>query len=171
MISTMDASGGTGSLRSRIYVIDCRRMCDRLRQVERNEPCPCGSGGKFKKCCSPALDGSTWPETPEALMRSRYSAYVTGNVDHLYRTVHPSNPAVKGVDPQTFRKELLAYCRQVDFTGLAISGRWPEDEQGVARVLFTATYRFQGQEERMTELSEFVRLDGNWVYLAGTQQA
>jgi len=22
-----------------------------LRDVGRNDPCPCGSGGKFKKCC------------------------------------------------------------------------------------------------------------------------
>lgn len=25
--------------------------------VNRNDPCPCGSGKKYKKCCLPKLDG------------------------------------------------------------------------------------------------------------------
>lgn len=28
-----------------------RQMARRPRKVGRNEPCPCGSGRKFKKCC------------------------------------------------------------------------------------------------------------------------
>ena len=27
------------------------------RRVGRNDPCPCGSGKKFKKCCVPKGDG------------------------------------------------------------------------------------------------------------------
>ncbi|MBR3644506.1 MAG: SEC-C domain-containing protein, partial [Parasporobacterium sp.] len=28
------------------------RERDRYRKVSRNDPCPCGSGMKFKNCCS-----------------------------------------------------------------------------------------------------------------------
>jgi hypothetical protein len=26
-------------------------MADEIKKVGRNDPCPCGSGKKFKKCC------------------------------------------------------------------------------------------------------------------------
>lgn len=142
-----------------------------MRKVERNEACPCGSGLKFKKCCGPALDGAVWPETPEALMRSRYSAYVTGNAAHLYRTTHPENDQIRGVDREQFERETVQFCRSVDFTRLTVSQVWPEDEQGVARVLFTAEYRAGGKADSFAELSDFGRLDGRWVYLHGKESA
>ncbi|HWI66219.1 MAG TPA: YchJ family metal-binding protein [Symbiobacteriaceae bacterium] len=142
-----------------------------MRKVERNEACPCGSGLKFKKCCGPALDGTVWPETPEALMRSRYTAYVTGNTAHLFRTTHPDNDQVQGTDPEQFHRETLQFCKAVEFTGLTVSQVWPEDEQGVARVRFTAAYRGAAKEEAFTELSDFVRLDGRWVYLHGKEES
>jgi uncharacterized protein len=37
--------------------IDEREVSQRLRtKVGRNEPCPCGSGKKFKKCCGSAAE-------------------------------------------------------------------------------------------------------------------
>ena len=51
--------------------------------------CPCGSGRTLDQCCGPYLDGTAKAPTPEALMRSRYSAFVTVNVDHLERTLLP----------------------------------------------------------------------------------
>jgi len=142
-----------------------------LRKVERNETCPCGSGAKFKKCCAPALDGVLWPETPEALMRSRYSAFVTGSSAHLYRTTHPDSDQVKGMTPEQFARENLQFCRVIDFTRLVVHEARPEDEQGVARVLFTASFRAAGEDRVVTELSDFVRLDGRWVYLHGKESA
>ena len=41
------------------------------------EPCPCGSGQSYTTCCGPWHAGVPAP-TAEALMRSRYSAYVLG---------------------------------------------------------------------------------------------
>ncbi|MHB0828541.1 MAG: YchJ family protein [Schaalia turicensis] len=52
------------------------------------DPCTCGSGIAFRACCSPILDGEPAP-TAEALMRSRYSAFVLGNENHLFRSWHP----------------------------------------------------------------------------------
>lgn len=36
------------------------RWCG-LRKVGRNEPCPCESGKKYKKCCGSPLNGSEKP--------------------------------------------------------------------------------------------------------------
>lgn len=140
-----------------------------MRTVGRNDPCPCGTGLKFKKCCGPAVEGVAWPGTPEALMRSRYTAYVVGAVDHLYRTAHPTSDQIAGVDPEQFKKETGAYCQALTFTGLTIHQTWPADEQGVARVKFTAAYTLQNEPGAMTELSEFVRLNDRWVYLRGEE--
>lgn len=141
-----------------------------MRKIERNEACPCGSGSKFKKCCGPALEGVVWPETAEALMRSRYTAYVAGNTAHLWRTTHPENDQVKGIDPAHFAQDTLQFCKALDFTKLIISQVWPEDEQGVARVLFTTHYLVGDKADTLTELSDFVKLNDRWVYLNGKEE-
>ena len=52
--------------------------------------CYCGNSVSFEACCAPYIKGSQNPETAEALMRSRYSAYATGNADYLIETTHIS---------------------------------------------------------------------------------
>lgn len=140
-----------------------------MRTVTRNDACPCGTGLKYKKCCGPALAGDRWPETPEALMRSRYTAYVTGDAEHLYRTAHPEHESVKGVDKEQFIRETVAYCKVVDFTALEVQQVWPPDEAGIARVLFTAHFTSGSRSSSFTEKSEFTQLDGRWVYRSGEE--
>src|ERR1035437_9221144 len=48
--------------------------------------CPCGSGLSYEACCGPIIGGAPAP-TAEALMRSRYSAYVKHEIGHLERTL------------------------------------------------------------------------------------
>ncbi len=60
----------------------------RTAGVRAGDPCPCGSGAVFGACCEPIHDGAPAP-TAEALMRSRYSAFVVGDEDHIFRTWHP----------------------------------------------------------------------------------
>lgn len=102
-------------------------------------------------------------------MRSRYSAYVTGNVAHLYRTTHPDNEAVKGIDREQFERETLAYCRHVEYKGLTIHQTEPPDAEGVAVVVFTADYKLGVQHGSLNERSEFVELAGRWVYWRGAE--
>ena len=59
-----------------------------MRAPAPNEPCPCHSGRKYKRCCRLVHEGQP-AASPEALMRSRYSAYVHGEVDYLLNTWHP----------------------------------------------------------------------------------
>ena len=53
------------------------------------ELCPCGSEIEYQKCCEPCHTGAAPAKTAEALMRSRYSAYVKGAIDYLIDTVLP----------------------------------------------------------------------------------
>jgi len=55
--------------------------------------CPCDSGKTYADCCGPwhaGLVQGVHAPTPEALMRSRYSAYGLGLIDYLLATWHPS---------------------------------------------------------------------------------
>ena len=48
--------------------------------MKNEDTCPCKSGKTFGECCGPIISGEKKAETPEALMRARYSSYVTGDV-------------------------------------------------------------------------------------------
>ena len=117
--------------------------------------CPCGLPESFDACCGRYLgpDGAA-PPTAEALMRSRYTAFVRGDVEHLLRSWHPIRPARHArVDPS------------VRWRGLEVLDRVGGglfDVEGV--VEFRAHHRDGVQHER----SRFSREAGRWVYLDGT---
>jgi len=90
-------------------------------------------------------------------MRSRYSAYVAGDVDYVRATWHPSTRPAELTLPA------------VHWLGLEITDRQrggPDDDQG--RVAFVARFRDEnGVETALREDSRFVREDGRWYYVDG----
>ncbi|UGT57447.1 YchJ family protein [Nocardia asteroides] len=125
------------------------------------KPCPCRRGEPFDACCGPILAGAKPAPTAETLMRSRYTAYVVGDVDHLLRSWHPNTrPAALELDPA--QRWLF-----LEIVGTQRGG--PFDDNGT--VEFIAHYKLDGVRDAMHELSTFVRVDGAWVYLDGTFQA
>ena len=54
-----------------------------------DENCWCDSGRTREDCCAPLLRGEAKAPTAEALMRSRYSAFVTMNEAYLRQTWYP----------------------------------------------------------------------------------
>ncbi|HLN22622.1 MAG TPA: YchJ family protein [Patescibacteria group bacterium] len=123
--------------------------------------CPCGSGKALEACCGPLLDGGPAP-SPEALMRSRYSAYVLCNVDHLERSLAPE------ARTDHDRASAESWSKAVDWLGLSIlstEAGGAGDETGI--VEFAARFRQNGLEQTHHETSNFRRLDGGWVYVDG----
>lgn len=116
-------------------------------------PCPCGSK-RYQLCCAPLHQGGI-AATPEALMRSRYSAYVLCLEAYLLHSWHPqTRPSGIEFDPA---------CR---WLGLSIHQSRTEADEQSGRVEFTARYRVGGGSAvRMREHSRFVRFEGRWVYL------
>jgi len=100
-------------------------------------------------------------------MRSRYTAYVLGEVDYLFQTTHPTNPAVAGISLEQLRLELLDYCRRVTFHQLTVHQTWSPDARGIARVSFTAAFESDGEASSLSEISDFVMEQGRWQYLRG----
>lgn len=116
--------------------------------------CPCGDAS-FGQCCQPALEGRVWPETAEALMRSRFTAFALGIEDHIFRTWHPkTRPADVSTDPVIAWQSLEIH---------ATNQGGVEDATGT--VDFSAHYTHNGVAGVQHELSEFSRRAGRWVYL------
>ncbi len=115
--------------------------------------CPCG-GPRFQSCCGPFLAGAAVADTPEKLMRSRYTAYVTGTEDYLKATWHPSTrPQEPVTDPA------------LKWLGLEVKSASQEGDRGTVR--FVARCRAGGRGQRLEETSRFVREDGLWYYVDG----
>ena len=49
--------------------------------------CPCDSHNRYLSCCEPFITEKQRPETPEALMRSRYTAYTMANIEYIKETM------------------------------------------------------------------------------------
>lgn len=125
------------------------------------QPCPCGSGASLAACCGPILAGAPAP-TAEALMRSRYTAYVLQDLDHIERTQAAETRL--GFD----RRRAESTARAVEWTGLEIlatSGGGAADETGT--VEFAAHHREGGRSHALREVSRFRRERGRWVYVDG----
>ena len=118
-------------------------------------PCPCGWGEPFAGCCGRYLGGEQGAPTAEALMRSRYTAFVVGDVGHLLRSWHPSTrPADLDLDLGVDWRRLVV---------LATTGGSPFDDTG--SVEFEAHYRQAGRRGVQHEDSAFTRSGGVWLYV------
>ena len=106
--------------------------------------CPCGSGDPYSGCCEPLHLGAPAP-SPEALMRSRYSAFALGLADYLLASWHPSTrPATLELDDTEWRRLQI-----VDVSGDVVE--------------FRASYRGGLLHER----SRFAQVGGRWLYVDG----
>lgn len=119
--------------------------------------CPCHPDRAYADCCGPCHDGAAAP-TAEALMRSRYSAYVLGNANYLRATWHASTR------PDSLD---LADAAATRWLGLDVK-RHAMTGEDTAVVEFVARYRIGGAPAvRLHELSRFVREGGRWYYVDG----
>ncbi len=120
--------------------------------------CPCGSGRLFDECCRPILAGGA-AASPEALMRSRYSAFVTADIDHLENSL--AADARDGFD----RADTESWAKEADWQGLEIRSAAEDGDMG--SVEFVARYRFRGKPLAHHELASFRRDNGRWAYVDG----
>ncbi|MNM86031.1 hypothetical protein D3C81_981740 [compost metagenome] len=124
--------------------------------------CPCGSTLPLADCCGRYHAGAL-PETAEALMRSRYSAYVLGLIDYLVATTLPAQQA--GLE----REAMAAWSRQSRWLGLTVEKHQPlGGSPERAQVTFTARWQDDAGDQAHRECSDFVRLHGRWYFIDPT---
>lgn len=123
--------------------------------------CPCGTSAPYADCCGRYHAGAQhlMAPTAEALMRSRYSAYVLQLDDYLLATWHPST---RPTEPFHHEPELR-------WLGLQLLHHEPADDDH-AQVEFVARSKLGGRAHRLRERSRFVREDGRWLYLDAVDQ-
>ncbi len=130
--------------------------------LNNNSLCPCGSGLEYSDCCGVYHNGSRYAPTAEALMRSRYSAFVLKLEAYVLAT-WDSTKRPKGVefasDPTQWQRLEIIECKK----GLA------NDTKGI--VEFKAYYQMHEDDYVLHEISRFVKRENRWFYLDGTVKA
>ncbi|MGW1226221.1 YchJ family protein [Streptomyces sp. NPDC002530] len=122
-------------------------------RITAGSPCPCGLPSSYAECCGRFHAGAPAP-TCEALMRSRYCAFVVRDTGYLLRTWHPDHrPAVLDLDPEQ-RWEGLEILETAQGSAFHTTGT----------VTFRARFTVGGQSDALYEKSRFVRYEGAWVY-------
>ncbi len=125
--------------------------------MKTSEGCLCGASFPYPDCCGRYIDGEESAPTAEALMRSRYSAYVRQNKAYLKASWHLSTCPT-----------LILENSPPKWLGLKIidtDAGQPGEKQG--QVEFVARYKIAGKAYRLHEKSDFVFEGGRWLYLRG----
>lgn len=126
------------------------------------KPCPCGSGKESVECCTPIISGEKPAPTAEALMRSRYSAYVFKELDYLKKSLAPE--VLDGHDDSSVKE----WAEKADWLGLEIHDTWAGGEDDDAGIVeFTAKYAMDGEELSHRERGEFKKIGEDWRYVDG----
>lgn len=132
----------------------------------RNEPCPCGSGLKYKKCCLLASTLSAGSDlSPTQLVTARAQAFATGDFAFIYDSYHPEAPFRRHFP---VRDEYLSYART------ELQGRYRINSCRIldhdlpaaseARVLFFLDIEYGGEPHQSLESARFRQTADGWRY-------
>ncbi|TPV59808.1 hypothetical protein FJ444_06500 [Aestuariibacter sp. GS-14] len=120
--------------------------------------CFCCSGQSYEHCCKPYHMGTHHAPTPEALMRSRYSAYCLQNWPYILNTYAEKTRS-------TLTEAMLAeHADEQTWLHLTIHAR---DGLGPEQVDFSAYYAISKQCYVLHETSDFIKENGCWRYVTG----
>jgi SEC-C motif-containing protein len=126
-------------------------------------PCPCGTGLELDACCGAIISGKRPAPTPEALMRSRYTAYSLKNADYILASHDPEKRADADLDATRDWAERTTWL-ELKIVNTTKGG--PDDSDG--EVEFIARFADErGREHVHHERSQFVRRDDRWYFHDG----
>jgi SEC-C motif-containing protein len=121
--------------------------------------CPCQSEKSYAECCKPILEGKRKAATAEELLRARYSAFATGNVDFVISTHHSETAG------QVKREEIESWSKGSEWLGLRVIQKdagEASDDQGT--IVFHARYAAEGKIHDHYERSTFKKEGGAWKF-------
>lgn len=121
--------------------------------------CYCGSSLTKENCCLPIIAGSRVALSPEAVMRSRYTAFVLADMDYLAGSM--SGKAASGFDEE----ETMRWAESVEWLGLTVleTNVRLGGTQGI--VEFVADYIENGVKASIHERSLFKKIKSRWLYV------
>ena len=125
-----------------------------------NLSCPCGSGAAYQQCCGRFIEAGEIPSSPQALMRSRYSAYTLENIDYIRDTCTGEALAAFSYE------DSLLWAKEAKWISLTVISAVPPSG-GVGRVSFSVLFSQNGLTKRLEETSRFIVKDDRWYYEGG----
>lgn len=120
--------------------------------------CHCGNSMSFAQCCQPLIDGQKYAETAEQLMRSRYSAYATANIEYIQHTMRGN--ALAGFELEKTK----IWAQHVKWLKLSVL-KVEYFDKTHACVSFEADYLEESLWCQMQETSLFEHIQGQWYYV------
>lgn len=130
--------------------------------------CPCGSNTEYEQCCLLTINGDKAADSPEQLMRSRYTAYANNKISYIYETYAAATRKHQSHD------ELKIAANACKWVKLTVNNCNSISEPPT--VEFSAYYIEKKTLYKMTENSRFVKeasvtsspiVQKNWFYLDG----
>lgn len=127
--------------------------------------CPCCSQKEFSLCCSPLISGQTVALTALDLMRSRYCAYLTHNIDYLISTWHADYryPGLADSIAGSFEHTQWQSLTIVSTTPTVANNPNESYVEFIAKFYDTQT----AQSHAIHERSHFIKQGEYWYYTSG----
>ncbi len=122
--------------------------------------CPCGLPASLEDCCGRFLSRDQLPSTAVELMRSRFTAFVLGDVPYLMDTAAGPAAEVRAEDLGRWAAER----EWLDLKVLETQAGGPDDTEGV--VVFRARFK-DPQVQVHEERSSFIKRGGRWYFTKG----
>ncbi|WP_405607993.1 YchJ family protein [Polaribacter sp. Asnod1-A03] len=115
--------------------------------------CPCNPSKQYEDCCKKAHQNIQSVATAEALMRSRYSAFVLADIDYLQKSHHSKTRPSKRE-----KEEIFTWTKSVEWIKLDVL------QSTKNTVEFKAYFYENGSLNVIHENSFFEKEDNYWVY-------
>ena len=123
--------------------------------------CPCNPKKNYDDCCKKAHQNIKTVLTAEALMRSRYSAFVLAKIDYLQKS-HHSNTRPSNQE----KEEILQWAKSVNWLKLEVLNTVKGSKtDSIGTVEFKAYFMENGKIDVIHENSSFCKENKHWVYL------
>jgi SEC-C motif-containing protein len=116
----------------------------------------------YKDCCKPYIKGKKNAPTPEALMRSRYTAYVVHAIDYIIDTCHEDTKKTMN------RKGIEKWSEEATWLGfkiIAVEGGGDGAHRGT--VEFEACFEQKMLSKVHHEVATFEKIGDRWLYVDG----
>ena len=139
-----------------------------MANLSPNSPCPCGSGSKFKKCCSPYIQGQALTNA-ERVLRARYAAHVNGNSAFLWESLHPHAPR-KVRDTRKNHEYELQLVKNLHYGGLRILDA-KDQSHDTSIIVFWVEVHDGETDVSFLEESTFKCFEGRWYYFDGLRRS
>lgn len=121
--------------------------------------CNCGSLKNYEECCGKFISGEVVPKSAEELMKSRYTAYTTQNIDYIMNT---HDRATLNEVSRDILEEWSTSSKWLSLQILNCEKGCESDKEGI--VEFIAKYELHGAVHSHHEKSLFIKDNGKWYY-------